>query len=168
MEKMTELEALCESVVLELIEIKMHLCNQRYFEGGVGLGGLISSLLNRQYKEQEERKKDKESQDENCCENCEENDSQESYYLQYLREKKMREDFEKNAKELSERIKKYDAGISSLQATYNAIFLLQDLLMRLMKFKRIDIVEWPTVINTLTNTGVEQVDIDVICKGQIK
>lgn len=70
MEKMTPIEALCEAVVLELIEIKTHLCNGRDFEGGVGLGGLINSMLFR--KDQEEDKRNEEVQNEECCEKCEE------------------------------------------------------------------------------------------------
>lgn len=56
MEKMTDLEALCEFMINELYEIKCHFCNQREFEAGVGLGGLISALMIRQDNERMKRK----------------------------------------------------------------------------------------------------------------
>ena len=82
MEKMTEMEALCEAVVLELIEIKHHLCNGRELEGGVGLGGLINSLLYR--KDREEEKRNEEVQDEECDEECEEGSEEEDYKAMYI------------------------------------------------------------------------------------
>lgn len=83
MEKMTKIEALCETVAMELVEIKMHICNGRLFEGGVGLGGLISSVVDRQFKEQEARKKNEEVQDEECDEECEEGSEEEDYQTLY-------------------------------------------------------------------------------------
>jgi hypothetical protein len=44
MKEMTKLEALCDRVIMELFEVKMHICNERHFEGGIGLGILINSL----------------------------------------------------------------------------------------------------------------------------
>lgn len=59
----------------------------------------------------------------------------------------------------------YDNG--SIKATKRAIFDLQDLLMRLIKFKKIRRNEIPGILNILRNTGVEQGDIDVICNAKI-
>jgi hypothetical protein len=78
MKKMTEMEALCEVIVLELIEIKTHLCNRRELEGGVGLGGLINSLLYRKDQEESKRTRNEKVQDEDEDEECEESSEEES------------------------------------------------------------------------------------------
>ena len=62
---------------MELCELKHHICNGRHFEAGVGLGGLINSLLNRQdILEEDEEVQDKD-EDEECEESSEEEDHQE-------------------------------------------------------------------------------------------
>lgn len=162
MEKMTEIEALCETVVLELIEIKMHICNGRDFEGGVGLGGLINSLLYRKDQE-EDKRKDEEVQDEDEDEECEESSEEEEFEFEheYITERV------KN-KELMEEIEKLKEKKEEFEPTKRAVFELQDLVMRLIRFKKIDSMEWPHVFNILRNTGVEKGDIDVLCKGEIK
>lgn len=65
MKKMSVERAMLETVISELYEIKCHLCNERKFEGGVGLGSLISSLIVRASSLEEEEEKQQEE-----CENC--------------------------------------------------------------------------------------------------
>lgn len=172
MEKMTEMEALCEFIVLELIEIKTHLCNRREFEGGVGLGGLINSLLYRKDQEEEKRKDAKvqeEEGDEECEEGSEEEDSSEdSYLLEYQREKAARIETENALLESEKKAKKLEETNKSINETKRCIFELQDLLMRLVKFRKINLEEVENVLNILRNTGVDKSDINVICKGLVK
>ncbi len=82
MEKMTEMETLCDYIVLELIKIKMHICNDRDFEGGMGLGGLINSLLYRKDTAEAKRKNEK-VQEEDCEEECEDGEEEEDYKTMY-------------------------------------------------------------------------------------
>ena len=90
MEEMGQIEAFCELIVNEIFEIKMHICNERYFEGGVGLGGLLNSVINRQMQEKHVRKKNKEvqdffsSHDEECDEECEESEEEKDYKAMYI------------------------------------------------------------------------------------
>mgnify|MGYP000992933182 CR=1 FL=1 len=172
MEKMTEIEALCEHIVLELIEVKMHLCNGRDFEGGVGLGGLINSLLFRKDQEEEKRKNAKvqeEEGDEECEEGSEEEDSSEdSYFLECQREKAARIETEHALLESEKKVKKLEETNGSINETKRCIFELHDILMRLLKFKKIAKEEIENVISILRNTGVDKSDIEVICKGKIR
>lgn len=88
-------KSMLELVVSELVEIKMHLCNGREFEAGVGLGGLINSLLNRQDMLEEDEEIQDEDEDEECEESPEEEDNSELYRRMYLEEKQHRELIEK-------------------------------------------------------------------------
>jgi len=73
-------KSMLELVVSELVEIKMHLCNGREFEAGVGLGGLINSLLNRQDMLEEDEEVQDEDEDEECEESSEEEETDEEFY----------------------------------------------------------------------------------------
>lgn len=171
MEERSEIKALCELIANELFEIKMHICNERYFEGGVGLGGLISSVLNRQFEEEKHRRKNEEVQKEESNEECEESseeeddddDSQDSFYSDYLTERDARQKAEKKLEEVTKFYKDLEKKTETFEGTKRAIFELQDIIMRLIKFKKIDQSEVPHVINILRNTGVEQGDIKVLC-----
>ena len=88
MEEMGQIEAFCDVMANELFEIKMHICNERYFEGGVGLGGLLSSVINRQMQEKHERSKNEEVQDEEVDEECEESEEEEDYKAMYIEKSK--------------------------------------------------------------------------------
>ena len=68
--------AMLELVVSELVEIKMHLCNGREFEAGVGLGGLINSLLNRKDMLEEDEEVQDEDEDEECEESSEKEETE--------------------------------------------------------------------------------------------
>lgn len=173
MEKMTEKEALFECIYNELYEIKCHLCNERYFEGGVGLGGLLSLVANGQYQEQEKRKKEahekvqKEECDEECEESSEEEDGGESEevccYSDYLDLQREVRACENKIEDLTKRNEKLEKENETIKATKRAIFDLHDLIMRLIKFKKIDKIEVPSVLNILRNTGVQECDIKILC-----
>lgn len=177
LKKRGQIEVFCEVISNELFEIKMHLCNERYFEGGVSLGALLSSVMNRQLQEEIERSKNEEVQGEECDEECEESseeedededeDEQVNYYADYLREKNSRIETEKSLEELVKKNKELKEANDSIKATKKAIFDLQDILMRLLKFKKIADEEVNNVLSILRNTGVEKGDIEVICKGRI-
>lgn len=171
MEERSAIEALCEIIVNELFEIKMHICNERYFEGGVGLGGLISSVVNRQLQEADHRRKNEKVQEEKSNKECEESseeegdddDSQDSFYSDYLTERDLRHKAEKKLEEVKTFYKDLENKTATFEGTKKAIFELQDIIMRLLKFKKIEKSEVPHVINILKNTGVEQGDIKVLC-----
>lgn len=167
-EERSSIEAICELIVNELFEIKMHICNERYFEGGVGLGGLMNSVMNRQLQEADHRRKNEKVQDEECDEEYEEGSEEEdsnqaSFYTEYLHEKHLRESAEKNINDFMSKLKKYQDSDDSIKDTKRAIFDLQDLIMRLIKFKKIEETEIENVINILMNTGVEKCDLNVLC-----
>lgn len=79
MKESSKESAMIELVVSEIVEIKMHLCNGREFEAGVGLGSLINSLLNRK----DILEEDEEVQDENEDEECEESKDKEDFETMY-------------------------------------------------------------------------------------
>ena len=170
---MTEKEAMLECIHNELYEIKCHLCNERYFEGGVGLGGLLNLVANAQYQEQEKRKRgeNEEVQEEECDEECEESSEEEDggeseekcCYSDYLNLKRDLQIHEQAIDELTKKNKKLQKEADSIKATKRAIFDLHDLIMRLIKFKKIDKIELPNVLNILRNTGVEECDIKILC-----
>ena len=178
MEKMTEKEAMLECIHNELYEIKCHLCNERYFEGGVGLGGLMNLVLNAQYVEQEKRKRgeNEEVQEKECDEECEESSEEEDggeseekcCYSDYLDIQRSLRISEERVDELMKKIAKLEKENGAIKSTKRAIFDLQDLVMRLIKFKKIDSMEWPHVINILRNTGVEECDIKILCHMEEK
>ena len=137
-----------------LYEIKNHICNQRYFEAGFGLGSLINEVGHQtdEY-EQEDEEEDVD----------EEENSEENYYLKYLEQKEMRELLEKQIEEFSKNKKELEKTNATIESTRKSIFDLQDLLMRLLKFKKIHTSEIDNVLNILRNTGVEDCDIKVLC-----
>jgi hypothetical protein len=80
MEKMSKRAAFLTYVVNELHEVKCHICNERYFEGGVGLGGVmnfISYELGESLKEIEDEEVQEEEFDEECEEGSEEEEEDE-------------------------------------------------------------------------------------------
>lgn len=74
-------------ILMELYEIKFHLCNQRHFEGGVALGGLINSLIS--LRDQEISKKHADHND-NQDEDRDE-DEEDSYNYKEVYEEKCEE-----------------------------------------------------------------------------
>ena len=66
--------AMMELIISELVEIKMHVCNGRHFEAGVGLGGLLNSLLNRKDILEEDEIEDENGEDEDEDEEEEKNE----------------------------------------------------------------------------------------------
>lgn len=103
MEKMSREHAMLDLIVMELCELKHHLCNGRQFEAGVGLGGLINSLLNRKDILEEE---DEEVQDEDEDEECEESSEEEnSFEEDYIAERVKNKELEKRLKESFELLK---------------------------------------------------------------
>lgn len=60
-EEKSEIETFSELIFNELMEMKIHICNERYFEGGFVLGRLLCAVTYRQMEEIELRdKKNKE------------------------------------------------------------------------------------------------------------
>lgn len=93
----------------------------------------------------------------------EEESSEENYFTKWCDEKVSREDAELILEEEKKKNKILEKSNDSIKLTRRSIFDLQDLVMRLIKFKKIDAMEWPHVISILRNTGVEDVDIKVMC-----
>lgn len=85
LEEKGPIEAFCEIIANELLEITTHICNERYFQGAISLGSLLSSVLNRQAQEEIERFKNKEVKDE---------DDEEEYDYESLYKEKCNETFE--------------------------------------------------------------------------
>ena len=114
-------------------------------------------------KEEEDEEVQGEEFEEECEEEEDDDSSEDSFYSDYLTEKSLREKAEKKLEEVTKFYKDLEKKTETFEATRKAIFELQDLVMRLIKFKKIDAMEWPHVINILRNTGVEQGDIKVLC-----
>src|SRR5690606_36155144 len=92
-----------------------------------------------------------EIQDEECDEEREEgseeeDDSQESYYIQIIREKDLRIDAEKKVAQLFDKNKELEKANASIKATRSAIFDLQDLLLSLLRLKKISSDEIENVV----------------------
>jgi len=172
MEEMNEIEALCEAVFLELTEIKMHICNERHFEGGVALGGLINSVINRQYKEQKARKENekvqKERHDKECEESSEEEDSDsedededdeydtdETYLIKNLKGQL----YKCNADliELRQKDEERSEGINKLN---EYLADLHDFLLDILRLETYPPLN-DDIINLLQETGVAKVDIKI-------
>jgi hypothetical protein len=68
----------------------------------------------------------------------------------------------KEMDKLKKELEKYEED-GCIEKTRKAIFDLQDLIIRLIKFKKIDQIEIPSILNTLRNTGVQECDIKVMC-----
>ena len=84
-------------------------------------------------------------------------------YSDYLREKNNRIETEKSLAEAISNLHKIQEKYNEIKDTKNAIFNLQDLIMRLIKFKKIDKREIEVILNILRNTGVEECDIKILC-----
>ena len=158
-------------IVMDLSKIHDFLVKQDTFSAGFELGALLNTVVN--YINEDEREaKDAEVQeeegDEECEEGSEEEDSSEdSYLLEYQREKACRIETENSLLEAAKKIKKLEETNQSINETKRCILELQDLLMRLVKFRKINLEEVENVLNILRNTGVDKSDIEVICKGRI-
>ena len=124
--------------------------------------GYLIRLVSDQVEENEQVQE--EEIDEEYEESSEEEDSSEdSYYEYYLREEKLKREAGEKIEELVKKNNKLEKETESIKATKRAIFDLQDLIMRLLKFKKIEEIEIPHVLNILRNTGVEECDIKVLC-----
>ena len=152
-------------IVTDISKIHDHLVKEDKFSAGFELGALLNRIVNHiNDDEREDEEVQEEESDEEREESSEEEDSnQASYFTEYLEEKRMREMAEKSISDFMDKLKKMESDNDSIKATKRAIFDLQDLLMRLIKFDKINEVEVPYVLNTLINTGVAKGDIDVIC-----
>lgn len=177
MEERGEIEAFCEIIANELFEIKMHICNERYFEGGVGLGSLLSSAINRQMQEEHARKKNEEVQEEKCHEECkesseEEDDPEESYYLQFLKQSRIVEELQKDIDESAhgkmKLISECSEKDSQLKSLRILLMDLQDLFIQLLAHKRINKLDIPEVIKLLKRSGVDDSDLRVRAGQNLK
>lgn len=168
------------SIVMDLSKIHDAYVRSDNFSAGFELGALLTRVVN-SINQDEREEDDEEVQDEECDEECEESseeedesvrheseDKEQSYYLQFLREQKNRIETEKSFQELLIKNKKLEETNQSINETKRCIFELQDLLMRLVKFKKVSKQEVDNVLNILRNTGVDKSDINIICKGLIK
>jgi predicted RNase H-like nuclease (RuvC/YqgF family) len=164
MEKMTEMEAFCDIIAKELFEIKMHICNERYFDGGVGLGALLSSVINRQMQEAEERSKNKEVQDEECDEECEESEEEEEVEDDYDESRlvqELRREIEESAHGKMKLISECSEKDSQLKSLKILVMDLQDLFIQLLSHKRINKLDIPEVIKLLKRSGIHDSDLKV-------
>lgn len=146
LEKMSPMEVIFERIFLDLYEIKCHIANDHPFEAGVALGQLINNILSRKEQASNEKVQEKESRKE-CEKSSNEEDGknqdnqggEDSYFLQYLKEKKSSEQY------------------------YNSLLDLQDLIMNLLKHAKIDPSEITNILHLLINSGVTKADIAVTC-----
>jgi hypothetical protein len=159
-------------IVMDLSKIHDFLIKQETFSAGFELGALLNTVVNHindDEREAKDAKVQEEEGDEECEEGSEEEDSSEdSYLLEYQREKAARIETENALLESEKRAKKLEETNKSINETKRCIFELQDLLMRLVKFRKINLEEVENVLNILRNTGVDKSDINVICKGLVK
>lgn len=155
------------SIVMDLSKIHDAYVRSDNFSAGFELGALLTRVVN-SINQDEREEDDEEVQEEECDEECEESSEEEISFLEFQREKTARILAEDGLAAANEKIKKLEETNETIKATKHAIFELQDLVMRLIKFKKLDKKEIPNVLNVLRNTGVEKGDIDVICKGEIK
>ena len=156
------------SIVMDLSKIHDAYVRSDNFSAGFELGALLTRVVNSINQDEREEDDDEEVQEEECDEECEESSEEEISFLEFQREKTARILAEDGLAAANEKIKKLEQTNESIKETKRAIFELQDLVMNLIKFKKIDAKELPHIFNILRNTGVEKGDIDVICKGQIK
>ena len=159
-------------IVMDLSKIHDFLVKQDTFSAGFELGALLNTVVNYINEDEREAKNaevQEEEGDEECEEGSEEEDSYEdSYFLQYTAEKELRIETENKLEDLKEKTKKIEETNKSINETKRCIIELHDILMRLLKFKKISKEEVDNVVNILRNTGVDKSDIDVICMGKIK
>lgn len=73
---MSKEQAILDGIIMELHEIKCHIANERPFEAGVGLGGLMNAICNKLEKFED---KDEEVQSEESDEECEEGSEEEDF-----------------------------------------------------------------------------------------
>lgn len=145
------------------------------FSAGFELGALLNRVVNSiNQDEREEEDEDEEVQEEECDEECEESSKEEEsceYYEKYREANFKIAELTKLNFELEIQIgklKECEKTAGTINETKRCIFELQDLLMRLLKFGKINKGEVEHVINILRNTGVDKSDISVICKGLIR
>lgn len=125
LEKMTEIEGLCETIILSLFEIKNHICNERYFEGGVDLGCLITSLGERQAFEERTRRRPvdvNENWNEDWEEKWEDEEEDEDEEIQEYKEFKAQ--YETRLKENEETINFYEKKNTLLQTRISEFSIL--------------------------------------------
>lgn len=170
MEERSDIEAFCEVIVNELFEIKMHLCNERYFEGGVGLGCLMSSAMNRQMQEECHRRKNEKVQEKECDEECEEGSEEEdddsdeevaddAYESRIIQE--LRRDIEESAHGKMKLIAENSEKDSQLKGLRVLLMDLQDLFIQLLAHKRINKLDIPEVIKLLKRSGIDNSDLRI-------
>jgi hypothetical protein len=83
MKKLSKEEALLDSIINQLREVKYHFVNERPFEGGVGMGVLMNDLGNRIEKL---RGQDEEVHDEESDEECEEDYEEEDFDWEFTKD----------------------------------------------------------------------------------
>lgn len=148
-------------IVTDLGKIHDHMVKEDKFSAGFELGALINRIVNYINDKTRKEDEDEEVQEEECG-------SEDSYFLEFQREKTARILTEERLEEANQKIMKLEGTANTLCHTKRCIFELQDLLMRLIKYRKINLEEVENVINILRNTGIEKGDIDVICKGMIR
>lgn len=163
MEERGQIEAFCDIIANELFEIKMHICNERYFEGGVGLGALLSSVINRQMQEAHERSKNEEVQEEESNEECEESEEEEveEDYDESRLVQELRRDIEESAHGKMKLISECSEKDSQLKSLRILVMDLQDLFIQLLSHKRINKLDVPEVIKLLKRSGIDDSDLKV-------
>lgn len=155
------------SIVMDLSKIHDAYVRSDNFSAGFELGALLTRVVN-SINQDEREEDDEEVQEEECDEECEESSEEEISFLEFQREKTARILAEDGLAAANEKIKKLEETNETIKETKRAIFELQDILMRLIKFKKIAKEEIENVTSILRNTGVEKGDIEVICKGLIR
>ncbi len=157
LEERGQIESFCEVIANELFEIKMHIFNERYFEGGVGLGGLLSSVVNRQMQEAHERSKNEEVQDKEVDEECEESEEEEvkdDY-------EELRRDIEESAHGKMKLISECSEKDSQLKSWRILLMDFQDLFIKLLAHKKINKFDIHEVIQLLKRSGIHDSDLKV-------
>ena len=149
---MNRFDLLKKTLVNELYEIKTHLCNERYFEGGVALGYL--QRLVSEIKDTQEEDNDEQVQEEEYDEECEESSLKEAYFYEQQERDK-------------EKIRELERKLRELEKNNETLFPLQELLKSLVRRSKINYGEVRDVLDTLRSSGVEEQEIQFILKENI-
>jgi len=160
MKKRSKEAALLDGIIMELHEVKCHIANERPFEAGVGLGGLMNALCHKLEKCEE---KNEEVQGEESDEECEEGSEEEDFDWEAAHDLVEQENCN-----LRKTLKQSDEKLEEFECTKKALFELQDLIIKLIQIKKIDKTETKTVIDALKSTGISQGDIEVRCHAKIR
>lgn len=98
------------------------------------------------------------------CRSCKDNVDYHDLYLKTLIEKRNIEFRIEDTIKKENDLNKKEENIKNIK---DQIFELQDLLIRLIRLKKIDRMEWSYIFDILRNTGVDDSDIKVLALGKI-